>query len=287
MARTVEQCYTSITDALVTNMAAAGITINPLLWSNRNLLRAICYSIAVVQSLAEQLQDINISRMEAIQAVSSSATSAWLQHEALKFQYSSTTPQYLTIVGGVAKYATTNEALRIVTACSVAVTVTGQVNVKVAKGSPLEKLTNTELSAFQSYIDQIGAAGITYVGQSLDPDRIYIQADIYHNGLYSSVIQANVIAAIDNYLQGLSLTAFDGAIKTSDIELMIRGIEGVTDVVLQRVSCRLNTQTIFTGIDLVLGADLINRKYTSGAGYMISEDTSTYTLADSLTFIAE
>jgi hypothetical protein len=68
---------------------------------------------------------------------------------------------------------------------------------------------------------------------------------------------------------------------------MIRNIEGVNDVVLQNVAARYDSQAFGAGIDLVLNGDWQNRKYLTGAGYIIQEDTAGQTFADSLNFIPE
>lgn len=287
MAQTVQQWYNVITANLVTEFSSVGITIDPTKWSKRNVLRLMCYTIAIVQSLAEQLQDVYISRMEEIQRVSSPATIPWLHDAVFKFQYSVSNPQYLSIIGGVIQYAIVNPAYRIITACAVSSTITNYVNVKVAKGSPLVPLSAPELTALQDYVTLKGAAGITYIVSSSISDKIYLEGSIYYQGIYSAVIQNNVITAINNYLSNLSKSRFGGDILMSDIEILVRSIEGVNDVTFERVSLRLDSQALFGGIDLVIAGDWINRKYTSGAGYIIEETTVLNTFADKLTFIPE
>lgn len=288
MARTVEQCNDYIVSQLVTTFANAGITIDPTLWSKRNLIRLICYTIAIAQSLMEQLWDVSYAKMQALAAVSASGSVRWLQQKIFEFQYSATNPQYLVVTSGVYSYPTVDESLRIVTACAVSSTISNQVNIKVAKGTTsLSALAAGELTALQGYVTNIGNAGIVYSVTSTDPDRLYIEGTIYYNGLYAAVIQGNVIDAIDAYLVSLSQTRFGGDIQTSDIENLIRNIEGVTDVALERVSCRYESQAVFAGIDLILAGDWINRRYNIGAGYMIQEDTVNYTFSDTLTFVAE
>jgi len=287
MARTVQECYDYIVSNLETEFASVGITITPATWSKRNLIRNLCYIYAIAQSLSEQLQDVAIAKMEAIQRVSSPATAAWLQDAVFKFQYSSTTPQNLSIIGGVAQYAIVNEALRIVTACSVSNSVTGTVYIKVAKGSPLAALSAPEISALQTYVDQKGAAGITYVVSSSNPDRLYLEGSVYYNGIYSSVISDAVIDALDAWLADLSVNNFNGEVKVTDIINVIRAVDGVNDFVPTRIAARYSSQSLFGGIDLVSGSDILSRKYNTGAGYIIQEDTSSNTFADKLTFIAE
>jgi hypothetical protein len=287
MARTIEECNAYILSNLTTEFASIGITINTATWSKRNLLRVICYVIAIAQSVAEQMYDVAIAKMQAIQNVSAAATALWLQDAVFKFQYSATTPQNLVIINNVPTYATINENLRIVTACSVNTTVTNQVNIKVAKGNPLAALTSGEKTALQTYVVSKGAAGITYNVISNNPDRLYLSADIYYQGTYSTVISQTVIDALNNFLTNLSKANFNGNILISDVENLIRNVDGVNDVVIDRMAIRESTQAVFGGTDMVLAGDWINRKMQFSAGYAIQEDTATYTFADTLNFNAE
>jgi hypothetical protein len=287
MARTVQECNTFIVTNLVSTFANVGITITPALWSNTNLLRLICYTIAIAQSLAEQVYDVYLSDMQTIQSKSSAASKRWLQDRAFRFQYSSTNPQYVAYNGGVIDYPVINTSLQIIKACAIQTTVSNVVNVKVAKGSPLGPLSALELTAAQDYYNTIGAAGITYTLISLNPDKIYIKGNIYYKGVYSAVIQANVINVLNSYLEGLSKERFGGDILLSDIKSVIRNIEGITDISIERISCRTHSQTLFAGIDLVLGFDELIRKYSMDSGYLIQETTASNTFADTLTFIPE
>lgn len=288
MARTVQECNDYIVSNLVTTFAAVGITITPTLWSQTNFIRLLCYSFAIAQSLAEQLQDVYLAKMQAIQDVSAAASPTWLQDKVFKFQYSSTTPQYLSVIAGVPQYAVVNSALRIVTACSVSVTITGDVLIKVAKGTTtLGALAAGEITALQNYVTQLGAAGINYIVSSPTSDKLYIEGTVYYKGIYSAVIQTTVIDTLNAYLLNLSRERFGGDILISDIRNVMRNIEGVNDVVLERVSARYNSQSLFGGIDLVLAGDEMNRKYTAKAGYLIQETTASNTFSDKLTFVAE
>lgn len=300
MARTVAEINSYIVTNVVTQFADAGITLNPTLWSKRNIIRLLCYTFAIAQNLLEQLQDIFITRVEEIQARSSAASSLWLQDKMFKFQYDATTPQILQAVTvlltsptGVAysylalQYPIVDATKRIITACSIRTNISGQVKVKVAKGNPFTALTTPEVDAAQSYIDMIGAAGITYQIISLPADKLMIQANIYYLGSYSAVIQANVIAALNAFLQNASIQNFDGSIKLSLIEDAIQAVEGVTDIVFVNVRARRDADAYSAGTDIVLNQNVISRLWPTVAGYMVEETTAGKTFADMLNFIPE
>jgi len=114
-----------------------------------------------------------------------------------------------------------------------------------------------------------------------------VQADVYYNSQYSSVISANVIAAINAFLFNQSVNYFDAAIKLLDLETAIRAVTGVNDVVLSNVAARPDGIAYGSGTNLVLAYDILLRQWLPVAGYTISETTSGHTLADTLNFIAQ
>lgn len=291
MARSVDQINSYIVDALVSNFAAIGITINPTLWSKRNLIRALIYTVAIAQALMEQLQDVFTANIEAVVATAAAASEAWIQAKMFEFQYSDTNPQVIALINTVPVYPVVDPTLQIITACSVTSNSANVVAVKVATGNPFTALTAPQLASAQGYINTIGVAGINYSVISLNPDNLYIDADIYYEGQYASVIQARVIAAINAWLQQLATTSFannvNGIVKMSDLEQMIRDIAGVNDVVLQNVRGRADSDAFSAGIDLILGSTIIQRQWNTIAGYAISETTTGNTLADSLNFIID
>lgn len=287
MARTVQQCYEYITTNLTTEFAAVSITINPDTWSRRNVLRNICYAFAIAQALFEQLNDIAIAQMSAIQAISAAATPLWIQDKMFKFQYSATNPQVLQIINNVPQYDVVDENLRIIKAASVSTTPTNYVIIKTAKGEPLEALTAPEISAAQDYIDQLGTAGINYIVQSDNSDKLRVEAEVFFQGIYAAVIATTVKNALNDYLENLSNNNFNGYVYALDIERTIRAVPGVNDVIINRLSGRYDSQAVLTGIDLVLSNELLNRRYLTGAGYIVEEDTAGHTFGDTITYTAE
>lgn len=252
--------------------------------SKRAIWRLWTYITAVAINLLEQAIDIMLAVIEAFVAVAAPGTPPWLQDKAFKFQYSSTVPQVVQLINLAPVYPVVDASLRIVTRCSVTTDVNNTVTIKVAKGNPPQALASLELDALQSYFDVMAVAGVSYNVTSSPPDRLYVDADVYYTGLYAAVIQTNVIAAIDAYLAGIP---FNGRIKVSDLELAIKAVPGVEDVVFKNVVARADATAYGSGTALVLNNTLASRFWPTISGYAISEDTATHTLADSLTFIPQ
>jgi hypothetical protein len=287
MARTVNQINSQIQTALVSNFAAIGITVDPTQWSKRNIMGLFCFAFAVCAAYIEQLMDFLKTSLETTAAQSAAASPLWIQNQMFLFQYSDNNPQVILLSNGAWAYPVVDPTLRIITACSVNSTSPNQVSIKIATGNPFVALLSNQIAAAQGFINLIGTAGIIYAIQSLNSDKLYINANIYFQGQYASVIQTNVINALNSFLQNLSITNFNGSIKMTDLESTIRGVAGIDDVVLLNVRGRKDTDSYSAGINLVLNSTVIQRLWNPISGYVSEETTTRNTFADTLNFIAE
>lgn len=281
MARTVDQIQQQIIDTKVATTELVGLNST----SKRAIWRLWTRIFATATSYLEQLMDALKVAIDLAISKAAPATPAWIQDKVFKFQYDSTNPQIIQLINTVPQYVTVNTALCIITRCSVTTNLNNVVLVKVAKSDPPEALDSLQLASLQGYLNTIGAAGVTYLAVSSNPDKLYVQADIYFNGGYGAVIQTTVIAAINNYLAIFSLNQFNGSMLISDLEAAIKSVPGVIDVVLSNVRARKDSDLFAAGTDLVLNQQVISRLWPTVAGYIVEEDTSGQTFADSLNFI--
>jgi hypothetical protein len=282
MARTVNQIQKTMLDAV-----AADIVLSPQLTSTskRAIWRLWTFIVAVAISVLEQLVDAWRVDIENKVAAAPPGSPLWIQDQVFKFQYSATTPQVIQFINLAPQYPVVDESLRIVTRCSVTTDISNSVTIKVAKGLIPEPLDGLQLAALSSYVKEgIGVAGPDYNVISSEPDRVFVEADIYYKGLFSSVIKSNVILAIDNYLAGIP---FNGRVKVDDMRAAVRAVAGVEDIVFKNVSARANATAFGNGTALVQNNTLASRYWPTLAGYAISEDTAGQTLADKLNFISE
>ena len=180
-------------------------------------------------------------------------------------------------------YPVIDPSLRLISRCSVVTTISNQVIIKVAKQNPPVALTSGELSSLQSYINQIGIIGVNYNCVSLTSDKIMIDAEIYFDGQYSTVIVGTVTNAINTFLSQLS---FNGVLKVSDIELAVRNVVGVNDILLKNVKMRSDATAFVDGTFLVQNNTVISRIFPTVSGYIVGETTVGNTFTDKLTFIA-
>ncbi|CAB4126204.1 hypothetical protein UFOVP153_44 [uncultured Caudovirales phage] len=281
MARTIAQIQAQIVATKEAQPELAGLTST----SKRAIWNLWTFVIATCIGIFEQLLDSFMANVETQVAQSAGASILWLQAKMFEFQYDSAVPQIVQLINTVPQYPIVDPTKRIITACSVTSDLSNQVVLKVAKSDPFEALGSSELSSAQGYINTIGAAGIIYNVLSLNPDQLYVEATIYGQGQYSAILKQNVIDTLNSWLQTLSKTNFNGAIKISDLEGVIRNVEGVNDVVLNNVRGRDDASLFAAGIDLVFNNALVQRQWNTVAGYAIQETTSGKTFNDSLTFI--
>jgi hypothetical protein len=284
MARPILQIQQQILDSIAAD-ATLGTTLTST--SKRAIYRLFAFIVATAINILEQLMDVFTTNVETIAATASPATPSWLQAQVFKFQYSATVPQTIQLTNFAPAYPVVDTTLQIITRCSVTTTVAGQVQVKVAKGTTPTALASAELTALQAYINPpygIGIAGITYNITSGNSDKLYVQANIYYSGEFSSVISANVITAINTYLSALP---FNGKVKLSDLELAIREVTGVNDVLLTNVSARPDSVAFGSGTYLIQDQKTISRIWNTISGYIVPETTTGQDLSSTLTFIAE
>lgn len=293
MARTVSVIQAQIISSMAANANLDYVDENNITrnitenTSTRAIWRAITFVVATCIAIFEQLQDLYLAVVEAIVARSAAASALWIQDKLFKFQYSTTNPQIVQLIDTVPQYPIIDTTLQIITACSVTSDASNSVNIKVAQGDPFFALDAAMIAAAQGYINTIGVAGINYSIISLTADKLYIDATIYYQGQYSVIIKTSAVTALNSYLQTLSKTNFDGSIKMSDLENVIRTVTGVNDVVMNNVKARPNTTLFANGVFLIQNAMVRQRLYNPDAGYLIQEDTAGETFLDSLTFIAQ
>ena len=282
MARTVEQINNSLIAAKEADSNLDGLTSD----SRRSLWRSQLYVVAGAQATFEQLMELEKANVQAIVKVAPAGSPYWIQQKMFEFQYDATTPQIIQLNTSTFayNYPTVDATKQIITRCSVNRLIYNVVQIKVAKGTTPAALDSLELAAEQDYINTIGVAGINYVVISNASDKMFIEADIYYKGQYSAIIQANVIAAIEAYFAGID---FNGQVTLTDLEVAIKSVAGVNDVVLKNVKARKDSVALVDAAYMVQSNTELSRMWQTQAGYIVGETTSGNTLADTLNFIAQ
>ncbi len=228
------------------------------------------FIFAVASSLLQQIWAGLVDEIETDVAKAVPGTALWIQSEVLKFQDGDVVQinSDFTI-----SYPVIDTTKQIITAAAVVVGSSGSINVKVATGSPLAPISGTQLTELQAYLGAILPAGQVPNVISIAADTLQVNATIYYNGQFNSVIQANVIAALNSYM---NLLPFNGLVRTSDIETTILSVDGVVDVSF--------TQITVGAIDLILASLILLRSTQTISGYL-NNATAPNDFANTLTFI--
>jgi len=242
------------------------------------LITIMASSILVFEVILDLFRD-EVTGL-ALSAVSCNAK--WLQAQLLAFQYGD-----LILVGDdyVPYYAVPDTTKQIVTRCAI---VEGTwVTIKVAKGTvgSLAPLTTPELDALKDYYfgtsfsEGIGIAGITPAFVSENPDRMKITANVHYLAQSDPVaLKIEVIAAIDNFFATFQDTNFNGVVYMISLTDAVQAVAGVTQIVYTAIEGRDSGTAVGSGT-----AVDAQGSYATQAGYLISEDTVTHTLDDTLT----
>ena len=277
MARTVAQLKQSMIDAknADSNLSDLTSTSQTAKWNLYFFIVASCIAIF------EQLQDLFKTDLEAIASSAAPSTPQWTRNKVLKFQTGDVAELNTTTF--TIDYPTINTANQIITRCAVITAPNRTALIKVAKNDPPEPLSGTEEAELTTYIDTWNPAGISYTIINQDSDKMEVVADIYYNGQYASVIQANVVAALESYMATLP---FNGQISTQGVVDAIQQVNGVSSVSLSRILVRRDTVAYGSGVtlfNLATGVDSVT--YTTYSGYVVEETTSSHTFADTLNYI--
>lgn len=238
--------------------------------------------IAALMNGEEQLWDIKEAELNSIIAKAAPGTAPWIKQKVLEFQYSATNPQILQLINYVPTYPTIDESLRIVTRCSVKTDADKNVLIKVAKSDPPVQLATLEYSSLVGYLSSIMFAGISFNVINLPSDKLYISADVYYDGQYSSNIKSAVETTIEDFLSAIP---YDGQVKISDLEQCIKNVTGVIDIKLNTVKARPNAIALGSAsivYDLTTGTNA--RFWNTISGVIVAETTVGNTLSDTINY---
>lgn len=239
--------------------------------------------IAYVMANQETLWDILRDDIEAQLAAGAVGSEAWIQDKVFKFQYDATNPQILQLVNFAPNYPIINSELCPITRCSVKTDLNKIVKIKVASSDPPAPISLPEYSSLVGYLKEMLGAGIDFDLVNIPSDKLYVSAEVFYDGQYTSSIQSNVEAAINAYLAAIP---FDGLMRISSLEDAIQSVPGVVDIKLKTVKARQDSVVLAlaTTIYDVITSATNARVWDTVSGYMVEEDTVGNTFADTITY---
>lgn len=264
--------------------------------SQTSLFGKFKYIFAVCSNLVEQLFDLFTIDNEAEIAKAAPGSDGWIQKKILEFQYNATNPQVTEIDANfVPNYPVVDTTLCIISRASVKTGPNKTCLIKVATGDPPAPLSGPQLTSLNGYINNsgspttngkgIGFAGVKYSVSSSNPDLLLVSGELIYDGQFSSVIEANVVTAINKYLSEIP---FDGIFRVNRMIDYIQAVPGVIDFVFEDIGLRIAGSTFPTDIYyLCYASQIISATYPLNAGYAVGETTATFNLGDNITFTAQ
>jgi hypothetical protein len=252
-----------------------------------SVFNVMIYALAAAIFTFETMLDITTANIQAIADSVPAGNSKWVQRQILNFQFG----DVVQLVNFVPTYSPVDVTHRIVTRASVKQLTSGVLSIKVAKGvvPSLGPLSGPELLALKDYYfgtattEGVGFAGVKTVFVNLQPDRMRVQATVYFLGQYvESTVKAAVIAAIDNFFATFQDVAFDGTVYMIKLVDAIQAVPGVSRVTLTDIKARAQATALASATDID-----VQGFYSTVSGYLISEDTASNTLTDTITMVPE
>ena len=256
---------------------------------------------AVSQNLFEQLCDLFQANIEAAIASAPVYSPQWIADKLTQFQYSATDPQTVVLdeTNFTINYPIINPSYQLISQAGVQINASRSLTLKVAGGNPLTALSldSDTYDALISYINTWMIPGTQYTLVSLNPDIVYVFAQVYYDASYSGIVQGNMQQAINNFLSAIP---FDGTFTVSGLEDTMLKVSGVEDVVLNNVWVQTNGEYVDTplvypapadpwpdGTYLVNANVLVDRYWQTFAGYATSVPNSNtyYSLTQTITYI--
>lgn len=261
MARSVDEIYNSILveKAKRPELAVLSSTSATAIW------RLWAYITAVSHNVIETFFDLFKAEVNDLINRKEFGTPSWFAEISKDFQLG----DQITTVNGKTGYAVIDLAKRIVTRVAYKET-DGVLTLKIAKGTG-QPLTNSEVQQFESYIERRKPAGVQVSVISLNADKLRVTAEVFYDGIYTQdVIKAAVESALTDYMASLE---FDGLVYRNKVIDAIQKVTGVVDV-------DLDTLQALAGITL----NTIGRVYETTSGYLVQDNTSGFTFADTITY---
>jgi len=283
MARSVEEIKAQAIEAKEADSTLSGMTSTSLvaLW---NLL---FYIPALMINLFEQILDIYKAAIENIVENNYVGTPKWIRKKSLEFQYSATIPQNLEINDETYKisYPVIDPSLRIITRVTAETDVNKIVNIKIAKGEPPVQLSSPEVTAYNEYLKQIEPAGIEYNVINAVSDKLFLEMEVFFNGQYIAVIEANVKASINSYLAKIAFQDSSvGKLQVIEIEKAVKSVAGVVDIKVKNIWLRAHTIPLVNAFKLVDNYTVSIISAVPYSGYAVEETGSGNTWTDKITY---
>lgn len=184
------------------------------------------YCVAFAIWVLEGIFDTHLKDVNTIVGNMKPNRPAWYREKVLRFQYPGrvvVTDQDFYDNTGLS--ATDIEDLEIVKFCAVN-DIGNTLKIKVAKGSALNRqpLSNAEVTALESYLEDIKDGGVDIIIINQQADKVFAEIEIYYNPLLLRPDLKPVETVFKSYVATLK---FDGLMRQNKLIDELQKVEGV------------------------------------------------------------
>jgi len=210
------------------------------------------------------------------------STLPWWNKTVKAFQFGDS----LTWDGNKYVYVTIDPTAQIVTQCAIIIS-DGTFYIKVATtvSGALTTLTGDQVSALQSYLDQVIPAGTDYTIVNESADLLQLAYTVYIDPLIINVSDGSLVSdgaifpvqdAINNYIQYLDQFDFNGIFYVAKLTDAIQAVIGVKNVIANTVQAKYSSLA-YTDVLAVA-----SQTYSTISGYLKIDPT--YPLTTAITY---
>ena len=260
MARTIDEIYLSIIQAKSTYAELDELDST----SKVSVYNLWAYITAVVMWTLENLFDLHKAEIEQKIATLKPHNPRWYREISLQFQYGQSLNPETGEYDNTGLTAEQIEQQRIIKQSAVT-EVDGRLRIKVATefNGEFVQLDGDQLPAFKEYMSQKKDAGVRITSDSLPPDMLKLELDVWYNPLVlradgariDGTDQKPVITAIERYLKKLP---FNGEYANTKLTDELQKVDGVVYPVLKTSQAKYG----------LLPYTQIDEKYIPDAGFL-------------------
>jgi len=280
MARTINEIQQQVTEVMVSELAAAGVIIDPATWSKTNIFRLLSYVFAFVSNFLETLFDLHKTDVSAAISEMKPHTERWYANMAKLYQHG------FALLPDSDKFDNTGKtddeiAASLVVKYSAVVKqidtyghITLRIKSATDTGEDLGSLSEEQLNGVREYFSRVGDAGVALSIDSLPPDSLKMKWTVYYDPLILNAQGNRLDGSADNIIANsikayLKELPFNGTFVLQYVTDAVQAVDGVVICQIDSASSKYGDFD-FSGIDTKIVPDSGYLRFTEDADLQIN-----------------
>lgn len=240
MARTFNQIYQQITNKMVAEYAAVGVTLNPATWSKYSPRRLTCVVVASCIEIFEQALDSAYALISGLVASRKTHTVGWYETISKAYQHGHSLVKdqdYYDNTGLTAEQVEEAQVIKYAKPVEVFDHVSNLKGIRIKCATlvdgELAPVPDVQMAGFAEYIEKVKDAGVKIYKTTAEPDSLKTELDIYYDALVldaegkrlDGTNDTPVPDAINDFL--ITGMEFNGRFITSSFVDKVQQVQGV------------------------------------------------------------